>query len=131
MPAALDPGEADVVVRYADGAEAYDPDLLPFTVSDVAPSDPAAEEVVTFGPVETEPEVVQVPGDGGSGEGEGGEVTDRGGEGDPPLGAFIASGALALGAVGLVVLLRKRQQSMLEPSADTEPEAGPETDPEA
>jgi hypothetical protein len=123
LPAALEPGDADVVVRYADGAEAYDPDLLPFTVSDAEPSGPEAAAVVTFGPAETEPAVVQVPGEDEPGDG-GGEVTARGGEGDPPLGMFVASGAIALAALGVLVALRKRQQSILEPKpeADT-PEA--------
>jgi MYXO-CTERM domain-containing protein len=132
LPAELEPGEADVVVRYAEGAEAYDPDLLPFTVSDAEPAEPAAgPEVATFGPVETEPEVVQVPGEGEDGEegeegeeGEGGEVTTRGGD-DPPLGFFIASGVLALGAVAALLLLRKRQSSILEPDAGTESDPPP------
>lgn len=125
VPAALAAGDADVVVRYADGAEAYDPDLLPFTVSDVVPVDAAAEaEVVTFGPVESEPEVVQVPGEGEGDGDEDPEVTSRGGDGDPPLGAFVASGVVLFGAVGLVVLLRKRQQSILEPKPDADTPEG-------
>jgi MYXO-CTERM domain-containing protein len=118
LPAELEPGEADVVVRYAEGAEAYDPDLLPFTVSDAEPAEPAGPEVATFGPVETEPEVVQVPGEGdGEGDDDAGEVTTRGGD-DPPLGFFIASGVLALGAVAALLLLRKRQSSILDGDGD-------------
>ena len=114
LPAELEPGEADVVVRYAEGAEAYDPDLLPFTVSGAEPAEPVGPEVATFGPVETEPEVVQVPGEGEEGEaGQEGEVTTRGGD-DPPLGFFIASGVLALGAVVALLVLRKRQSSILD-----------------
>jgi hypothetical protein len=119
LPAELEPGEADVVVRYAEGVEAYDPDLLPFTVSDAEPAEPVGPEVATFGPVETEPEVVQVPGEGEDGEaGQEGEVTTRGGD-DPPLGFFIASGVLALGAVAALLVLRKRQSSILK--GDDEP----------
>jgi hypothetical protein len=70
--------------------------------------------------------VVQVPGEGEPG---GGEVTSRGGEGDPPLGMFVASGAIALGAVGVLVLLRKRQQSILEPEQPEPPEPRPEPEP--
>ena len=127
LPAALAPGNADVVVRYADGAEAYEPDAALITVSDAEPSDPAAAEVVSFGPVETEPEVVEVPGDGA--EGESAEVTNRGGEGDPPLGVFIASGVLALGALGALVVMRKRQESILEPKADPEASDGDGSEP--
>jgi MYXO-CTERM domain-containing protein len=119
LPAELEPGEADVVVRYADGVEAHDPDLLPFTVSDADPAEPEGPEVASFGPAETEPEVVQVPGDGDEGEaGEAGEVTTSGGD-DPPLGFLVASGVLALGAVAALLALRKRQSSILE--GDDEP----------
>ena len=116
LPAELEPGEADVVVLYGVDGVADDPNQQPFTVSDVEPGAPAASspEVATFGPVETEPEVVQVPGDGDEGEARGeGEVTTRGGD-DPPLGFFIASGVLALGAVAALLLLRKRQSSILD-----------------
>jgi hypothetical protein len=126
LPAELEPGEADVVVRYAEDVEAYDPDLLPFTVSAAEPTEPAGPEVATFGPVETEPEVVQVPGEGEEqgDEGDEGEVTTRGGD-DPPLGFLIASGVLALGAMVALLLLRKRQASILEPDAGTEADPPP------
>ena len=39
--------------------------------------------------------------------------TTRGGD-DPPLGFFIASGVLAIGAVAALLLLRKRQSSILD-----------------
>jgi hypothetical protein len=118
LPADLTAGEADVVVRYADGAEAYDPDLLPFTVSDAAPVEPATSSaaVATFGPAApAEPEVVQVPGEGD----DDGEVVSRGGEGDPPLGWFIASGVAAFGAVGVLLLLRRRQSSITSGDDET------------
>jgi hypothetical protein len=117
VPAGLDPGEADVVVRLPDGFEAYDQEALPFTVSDAVPADGVPADVATFGPEAEESEVVQVPGEGdGDGEG-GGEVVSRGGEGgDPPIAPFVVSGVVLLAAIAVALVLRSRRPTGDDPT---------------
>lgn len=113
VPPDLAPGEADVVVRLPDGFEPFDAEALPFTVSDAPPPAETETEVVAFGPggaSGVEPEVLQVPGEGDGEGGEGGQVTGRGGEGDPSLVPLVVSGAVVVVVAAVLLVLRARRR---------------------